>query len=73
MGKFLKNIMKVSMSNIMSLLSGILVGFIVPKMMGMEGYANYKIYTLYLTYIALLSLGLGDGIYLKFSGVNNPS
>ncbi len=70
MWKFIKNIMKVSMSNFMSLLSGVLVGFIVPKMLGLEGYANFKIYTLYLTYIALLSLGLGDGLYLKFSGTN---
>lgn len=70
MKKLLANILKVSMSNIISLLSGVLMGFIVPKMLGLEGYANYKIYTLYLTYIALLSLGFGDGLYLKFSGLD---
>lgn len=70
MYKFMKNIFKVLFSNIISLLSGVLVGFLVPKMMGLVGYANYKTYTLYLTYIALLSLGLGDGLYLRFSGID---
>lgn len=70
MHKFMRNIFKVLFSNIISLLSGVLVGFLVPKMMGLVGYANYKTYTLYLTYIALLSLGLGDGLYLRFSGID---
>lgn len=70
MKKFLINILKVSFSNVLSLLSGVLVGFAVPKMLGLVGYANFKIYTLYLTYIALLSLGLGDGLYLRFSGMD---
>lgn len=70
---FLKNILKVSLSNIVSLFSGVLVGFIVPKMMGLEGYADYKIYTLYLTYLAFFSLGIGDGIYLTFSGMDKSS
>ena len=68
--RFFNGILKVSLSNIVSLMSGVLVGFLVPKMMGLEGYANYKIYTLYLTYLALLSLGVGDGLYLKFSGID---
>lgn len=67
---FINSIIKVSFSNIISLMSGVLVGFVVPKMMGLEGYANYKIYTLYFTYLALLSLGVGDGLYLKFSGID---
>lgn len=67
---FLNNIIKVSFSNLISLFSGVLVGFLVPKMMGLDGYAYYKIYTLYLTYIALLSFGVGDGLYLRFSGTD---
>lgn len=69
MFKFIKNILNVSLSNILSLLSGVLVGFLVPKMLNMEGYANYKIYTLYLTYLPILSLGFCDGLYLKYSGL----
>lgn len=40
MYKFMRNIFKVLFSNIISLLSGVLVGFLVPKMMGLVGYAN---------------------------------
>lgn len=68
MNRFLGNIFKTFSSNVVSLLTGILVGFFIPKMMGVIGYANYKIYTLYLTYLALTSLGLGDGLYLRLAG-----
>ena len=68
MKRFLDNIFKTFFGNVISLLTGILVGFFIPKMMGLVGYANYKTYTLYLTYIALASLGLGDGVLLKFAG-----
>lgn len=71
--RFISSILKVSFSNLVSLFSGIIVGFLVPKMMGLEGYANYKVYTLYLTYLALLSLGVGDGLYLKFSGTDKEA
>lgn len=70
MFKLLRNIINVSLSNILSLFSGVLVGFLVPKMLSMEGYANYKIYTLYLTYLPILSLGFCDGLYLKYSGLD---
>ena len=43
MNRFLGNIFKTFSSNVVSLLSGILVGFFIPKMMGVIGYANYKI------------------------------
>lgn len=68
MGKFLKNIIKMSASNILSLISGVLVGFLIPKVMGLEDYALYKTYTLYVGYLTLLTLGIGDGLNLKFAG-----
>lgn len=68
--RFILNIVKLFASNILSLGSGVIVGFVVPKIMGMTDYANYKIYTLYLVYLSLLSLGFGDGIYLKYAGID---
>lgn len=65
---FLKSTFLMLCGNILSLLSGILVGFLVPKILGYEDYANYKIYSLYVNYLSILSLGIGDGIYLKFTG-----
>ncbi len=66
--RFLKNIAMVLFSNIFSILSGILVGFIIPKMMDVSDYGYYKAFSLYTSYIGLLHLGFIDGIYLKFAG-----
>lgn len=77
-GKFFKNITIVLFSNIVSLVSGILIGFIIPKIMGLTEYGYYKTFTLYSSYIGLLHFGFVDGIYLKFAGksyeeLNKPS
>ena len=66
--KFVKNITIVLISNIISMLSGILIGFIIPKIMGVTEYGYYKTFTLYSSYIGILHFGFIDGIYLKFAG-----
>ncbi|MBR6071663.1 MAG: oligosaccharide flippase family protein [Acholeplasmatales bacterium] len=65
---FFKNVIVVLISNIISVLSGVLVGFIVPKMLGVTEYGYYKTFTLYSSYIGILHFGFIDGIYLKFAG-----
>ncbi len=66
--KFLGNIVVVIFSNILTLVSSILVGFIIPKIMGVTDYGYYKTFTLYTSYINLFHLGFADGIYLKYAG-----
>ena len=66
--KFLKNIIIVLISNIISVISGVLIGFLIPKMMGVSEYGYYKTFTLYSSYIGILHFGFTDGIYLKFAG-----
>ena len=70
--KVLKNILKVAISNIFTLLAGILVGFIIPKLMengdSTADYGYYKIFTLYLLYVGLFHFGFCDGIYLLYGG-----
>lgn len=66
--KVVKNIIIVAISNIIKLLSGILVVFLVPKMMGETNYGFYKTFTLYLGYVGLLHFGFCDGIYLIYGG-----
>ena len=68
-GKVVKNIIVVAISNIFTLLSGILVGFILPKIMSKADYGFYKTFTLYTGYIGLLHFGFIDGIYLLFAGI----
>lgn len=64
----LKNIVKVGISNIFTIVSGVFVGFLVPKLMGLTNYGLYKTFTLYLGYIGLFSLGFCDGINLIYAG-----
>lgn len=66
--KFITNISLVLISNIVSLLSGVLVGFIIPKIMGVSEYGYYRTFTLYSSYIGLLHFGFLDGIYLRYAG-----
>lgn len=68
--KTLKDILKVSASNIIVLFSGVLVGFLLPKIVGIVDYGYYKTYTLYATYVGMFHFGIIDGIYLKYGGEN---
>ena len=70
MFKFLKNTLFVGFSQIVLLLSGILTGIFLPKIMSMDSYGSYKLYTLYLSYVGLFHFGFIDGIYLKYGGVD---
>lgn len=64
------DILKVSISNEIKLFSGVLVGLLLPKVIGVTDYGYYKTFTLYTTYVGLFMLGIGDGIYLRYGGRN---
>lgn len=66
--KIYKNIIFVALSNIITLLAGVLVGFVIPKIMSVTDYGYYKIFTLYFGYTGLFHLGFCDGIGLYFAG-----
>ena len=66
--KIIKNIVIVALSNFIKLLSGVLVAFIIPKMMGENNYGYYKTYTLYLTYVGLFHFGFCDGLFQIYAG-----
>ena len=63
-----KNILKVFSANFMQLISSLVVGFFVPAILSIEGYADLKTYTLYISYIGFFHLGFLDGIYIKYGG-----
>jgi O-antigen/teichoic acid export membrane protein len=63
-----KNIAKVTISNFFKLFSGVLVGFLLPKILGITDYGYYKTFTLYATYVGMFHFGICDGIYLMFGG-----
>ncbi len=65
---FTKDLFMVAFSNFIILISSIITGFVVPKILGVVGYGYYKIFTLYLSYSALMHLGYVDGVLLTFAG-----
>ncbi len=64
--KVLKNILKTVVGNLSSLVSGVLVGFLLPKIISVADYGLYKTFTLYFNYLGVLSLGIIDGIVLRY-------
>lgn len=66
--KFLKNVMKVFFGNITSIISGILIGFLLPMIISVTDYGYYKTFTLYMSYVGCFALGIIDGINLKYAG-----
>ncbi len=66
--RFAKNILIVLIGNVVSIVAGVLVGFLIPKVLGVSEYGYYKTFTLYSSYIGILHFGFVDGIYLKFAG-----
>lgn len=63
-----KSIFKVFSANFLQLISSLIVGFIVPIILSIDGYANLKTYTLYISYIGFFHLGFVDGLYIKYGG-----
>jgi len=63
-----RDIIKVSVANILSLLAAVITGFIVPAFLSIEQYAYLKTYTLILSFAGILHFGFIDGIYLKYGG-----
>lgn len=66
--KFFSSLIVVMASNLTTLVSGLLMGLLIPQLMGVENYGHYKIFILYATYASLLHFGFVDGILLKYGG-----
>lgn len=67
---FGKSLVIVAFSRMVSLISSVAVGFILPKILSMTDYGYFKVFTLYAVYTALLHFGFVDGILLKISGMD---
>ena len=64
----LKSIIQVIIGNVSTIICGVLVGFVIPKILTVGDYGMYKIFMLYANYLGILSLGIIDGIVLKYGG-----
>ena len=63
-----KNSVRVALSNLMIVFSGIVSGLVLPKILGVTDYGCYKIFNLYTTYVVFLDFGITNGIFLKYGG-----
>lgn len=68
--KTLRNFISVVFSNLSTIISGVVVGFAIPKMMSIHDYGMLKTFTLYVSYLGLFSFGIVDGIVLEYGGNN---
>lgn len=66
--KTFKDIFLVAFSNIISILSSLLTGFVIPIILGVQDYGYYRTFALYTGYIGIFSFGFHDGILLNFAG-----
>lgn len=60
--------MRIFSANILTMLSSIVIGFVVPAVLSVESYSLVKTYGFYLTYIGLFHFGYIDGMYIKYGG-----
>ena len=63
-----KGLILVFIANAINLFISLTNGFILPKYLSVETYADIKTYQLYANYIGILALGYSDGLYLNFGG-----
>lgn len=68
--KFTRYVILITFTNLIRFLANAAATLIVPLLLDKENYGFYKTFTLYLTYFGIFNLGLIDGIYLKFGGVD---
>lgn len=66
--KIKEAIIKVFSANFLQLIAGIIVGFVIPVVLSIEGYAEFKTYMLYISYIGFFHFGFIDGLYIKYGG-----
>lgn len=65
---FLKNTIYAVSANVSRILTTLVLTLLLPKLMSVEAYSYWQLYCFYGVYLAYSSLGLGDGLYLKYAG-----
>lgn len=65
-----RGIIEVLYANVLNLIIAVINGFLLPKYLTVEAYADLKTFLLYMSYIGILHLGYIDGIYIKYGGKN---
>ncbi|MDB8559586.1 lipopolysaccharide biosynthesis protein [Turicibacter sanguinis] len=62
------NIVRIFSANFLTMISSIIIGFLIPAILSVENYSLVKTYTFYISYIGFFHLGYIDGMYIKYGG-----
>ena len=70
-GGFIKrsDVIRVGASNIMALVTAVIIGLAIPRFTSYETYAGYREYTLFIGFSGLLHFGFVNGIALRYGGL----
>lgn len=66
--KFIQNFSYTLIANLLSVVISTVLILIVPKFVSVENYGYWQLYIFYSSYISYMSLGLTDGVYLRYGG-----
>lgn len=62
------NIFRVVFSNLITLISNVVLGIILPMILSVQDYGEYRLFIFYISFIGLLHFGFIDAIYIKYGG-----
>ncbi|MGB4407769.1 MAG: hypothetical protein WBI82_12980 [Sphaerochaeta sp.] len=65
---FLHKVAYTVSANFISTIISISLGFIVPKVLGVEEYSYWQLYIFYVSYTGFFQMGWADGMYLRYGG-----
>lgn len=67
--KFAHNLSYAFVAQMIAMSISIIVNMVLPKFLGVESYSYWQLFIFYSQYIPFLHLGLNDGIYLRYGGI----
>lgn len=68
MNKFVNNLLFAFGSQAISMISGMLVSLVLPKILGVDDFSYWQLFVFYNSYVGLFHFGLTDGLYLRYGG-----
>lgn len=68
-----KNAFYATSANSLSMISSVLLSFVLPKFISIVDYGYWQYFVLYSGYVGFLHLGFCDGLYLKYGGKDTES
>lgn len=63
-----KDLLRVSSSNLIVMLSSIINGLVLPYVLSIDAFSDLKTYTLYASFIGFMHFGFVDGLNIKYGG-----